>query len=80
MLGCNKSNNFIWGAILGGAVGTLATMLFTTKKGKEIRKNIADKYHELENEFKDTADNLEDSAEHQAKKVADKFKKNDSKG
>ena len=75
MFSNHNSQDFIIGAVIGSTMGVLATMLFTTKKGKEIRKNIADKYHELEEGIKDTAENIEDAAEHTVKKAADKFKK-----
>jgi gas vesicle protein len=79
MFNNNKTQDFILGAVIGGTVGALTTMLFTTKKGKELRKNIADKYHELEENLKETADDLQDSAKSQVNKVASKFKKDDSK-
>ncbi len=79
MFNNHKTQDFILGAVIGGTVGALTTMLFTTKKGKELRKNIADKYHELEENLKETAEDLQDSAKSQVHKVASKFKKDDSK-
>jgi gas vesicle protein len=73
----NKSNAFVLGALIGGAVGTLATLLFTTQKGHQVRKKIVDKLTELQEEAKNKAEELEDSAEHHLKKLAGKHKKDD---
>jgi gas vesicle protein len=73
----NKSNAFVLGTLIGGAVGTLATLLFTTQKGTQVRKKIVDKLTELQEEAKSKAEELEDSAEHHLKKLAGKHKKDD---
>jgi gas vesicle protein len=73
----NKSNAFVLGTLIGGAVGTLTTMLFTTQKGHQVRRKIVDKLTELEEGVKSKAEELEDSAEHHLKKLAGKHKKDD---
>lgn len=45
--------DFLWGALVGGAVATLSTLLFTTKKGKQLQRQIADFYHEIEDTAED---------------------------
>lgn len=40
--GSSRSSNFWFGFVLGGAVGGLLTLLFTTKKGEEIREKISE--------------------------------------
>ncbi len=45
--------DFFWGALVGGAVATLSTLLFTTKKGKQLQRQIADFYHEVEEKTED---------------------------
>ncbi|MGH2640023.1 MAG: YtxH domain-containing protein [Rhabdochlamydiaceae bacterium] len=79
MFGSHKVQDFIMGAFVGSAMGALATLLFTTQKGKQIRQTIADKYHELEEGLKSTAENVEEAAESTVKKAASKVKKDDSK-
>ena len=44
--------NFLWGALVGGAVATLTTLLFTTKKGKQLQDQIAGAYNDAEESIK----------------------------
>jgi len=73
----HKTQDFFWGALIGGAIGTLATMLFTTQKGHQIRKKIADKYNDLEEGIRDKAQELEESAEQHLKRNVGKNKKDE---
>jgi gas vesicle protein len=73
----HKSQGFVWGALVGGAIGALTTMLFTTQKGQQLRKKIVAKCNELEEGIKSTAEDLEDSAEHHIKKMTGKHKKDE---
>jgi gas vesicle protein len=47
---------FVGGAAIGAAIG----LLFTTKKGKEIRKEVSDKAKELAKKIADKAGDLAD--------------------
>jgi len=58
-----RIQDFFFGAFVGGAIGALTTMLFTTQKGKQLQKGIADKYEELKENVKETANNVADKAE-----------------
>lgn len=70
----NRKQDFIWGAVIGSAVGALTTMLFTTKKGKQIRQDIADKYHDFENGIKGWTEDAKETVETGAKKVTNTIK------
>lgn len=85
MYGNTKQHDFLWGALVGGSVAALTALLFTTKKGKEIQRQIGDAYHELENSIKNTAsqakdkveqakDKVENMAEDMGKKIVNKVK------
>ena len=67
-----RQKDFFWGALVGGTVATLTTMLFTTKKGKEIQNKIADTYQDMEESVKEAASNAKekasDAADHLGKK------------
>jgi gas vesicle protein len=43
-----RSNKFMIGAIVGGTVGALTTLLFNTHEGKKIQKRLMKKFHELD--------------------------------
>ncbi len=73
----HKSPGFLMGALVGGAIGALTTMLFTTQKGRQLRKKIIDKLTELEEDVKSKAEELEESAEHHIKKMTGKHKKDE---
>ncbi len=57
------SNGFLMGVIIGG----VATLIFTTKKGREIVKDLADKglekYYEFEKKLEDTKEDYEEIIE-----------------
>ncbi len=76
-----RQNDFLWGAVVGGTVATLTALLFTTKKGKQIQNQIAEKYEELEDAVKDglsdAKEKVEDTAENAGKKIHQKLKKDD---
>lgn len=42
------SNKFMIGAIVGGTVGALTTLLFNTNEGKKIQKKLMKKFHEMD--------------------------------
>lgn len=44
----NHSGNFIIGAVVGGVLGAMTAMLFTTKQGKVVQETAMDKYHDIE--------------------------------
>lgn len=46
-----KTGNFFIGAIIGGAAGAVAAVLFAPQSGKEMRKQLHNKKEDLINEF-----------------------------
>ena len=42
-----RSNKFMIGAIVGGTVGALTSLLFNTNEGKKIQKRLMKKFHEM---------------------------------
>lgn len=81
MYGHDRQKDFFWGALVGGAIATLTSLLFTTKKGKQIQRQISDSYEEFEDSLKDAftdaketyhhaKEKAEDSVDHAGKKVA----------
>lgn len=78
MYGNCRQKDFFWGVLIGGTVATLTSLLFTTKKGKEIQRHIADVYDDIEERVKDTLsdskEKLEETAENVSKKIAHKAK------
>jgi gas vesicle protein len=81
MYGYNGQKDFFWGALLGGTIATLVSLLFTTKKGKQIQKQVGDLYEDIEDTVKqkvsDTTEKVEDAADHVGKKIASKTKHHD---
>ncbi len=77
MYATNKQD-FFWGALVGGTVATLVSLLFTTKKGKQIQHQVGEIYENIEDTvkdtFTDTKDKIEDAADHVGKKIASKTK------
>jgi len=82
MYNYSRQKDFCWGAIIGGGVAVLTSLLFTTKKGRQIQRKIADAYEDVEESVRDkfldakekaeeklsdTKEKVEDSA-HNAKK------------
>jgi len=41
------SNKFMIGAIVGGTIGALTTLLFKTQEGKKIQKKLMKKFDEM---------------------------------
>jgi gas vesicle protein len=79
----SRQKDFIWGAMIGGAIGIVASLFFTTKKGQQIQQKIADTYEDLEknlsdrfsdakDKVSDAKDKVEEEGEHLHKKVAHK--------
>ena len=68
-----RQTNFLWGALVGGTVAALTTLLFTTKKGKQIQDQIGDAYDEVEetvkNKFAGSKEKLEEIADQAHKKM-----------
>jgi gas vesicle protein len=72
----NRNSNFLWGAFFGGTVATLVTLLFTTKKGKQIQQQVGEIFEDVESNVKEAAshakEKVEETAEHVGKKIASK--------
>jgi gas vesicle protein len=41
------SNKFLIGAIVGGTIGAMTTLLFNTQEGKKIQRRLMKKFHEM---------------------------------
>lgn len=78
-----RQTDFFWGALVGGAVATLTTLLFTTKKGKEVQEHIENAYHDVEeaikNKMEASKEKVEEGAGYVHKKVAEAFKPNEDR-
>lgn len=83
----NRPVHFLLGALAGGTVAALTTLLFTTKKGAQIRDKVIEKYHQVEDSLSDAKDSVvehftdvkhkvEEATHDVAKKVA-KIRKDD---
>jgi gas vesicle protein len=44
-----SNNHFLLGAIIGGILGSATGLLFAPKRGEDLRHEIADRYHQLNN-------------------------------
>jgi gas vesicle protein len=79
----NRQKDFFWGALLGGTLATLSVLLFTTKKGKQIQRQIGEFYDEVEETVKgkvsDAKEKVEETADNVGKKITSKFKGDDNK-
>lgn len=62
----NYAKGFVFGTIIGGAVGAVAALLFAPKTGKELRSEIADK---SEKYYKKAAKTISEREEIIGKKV-----------
>lgn len=49
----HEGRSFFIGAIIGGAIGAMATLLFGTEKGKEIKTKFIRKYKQFSHHFED---------------------------
>ncbi|MFP4528751.1 MAG: YtxH domain-containing protein [Candidatus Kapaibacterium sp.] len=92
--GENTTKGFLFGAIIGGAVGAVAALLLAPKSGRELRKELYDKSNEFYdsagryvtemegnveravsttvNEGRSRAQNIINSARHQAEDILEK--------
>jgi gas vesicle protein len=43
-----RANKFMIGALVGGTIGALTTLLFNTHEGKKIQKKLMKKFHEMD--------------------------------
>ncbi len=57
---CKKYGGIITGIVVGGAVGSVASLLFAPKKGSETRADVAEKGKELFDEGKTKAEEFLD--------------------
>ena len=48
----------LFGALIGGVIGSMAALLFAPKKGKEVRDNIRDNFDDLVSKTKDKSAQL----------------------
>lgn len=55
-----RQKDFVCGALVGGAVALLTSLLFTTKKGKEIQHKIAATCGDIEDKVCDAFSNAKD--------------------
>lgn len=90
----SRQKDFCWGALIGGSVAVLTSLLFTTKKGRQIQRKIADTYEDIEEsvrekfsdakekveeKFSDAKEKVEEGVHNAHKKAANKLKDDDSK-
>lgn len=72
----DRPKDFFFGALMGGAVATLTALLFTTKKGKQIQRQIVDAYENIEENvkrpFQEVKEKGEEMIDQASKKVASK--------
>lgn len=68
-----RQKDFICGALIGGSIALLTSLLFTTKKGKQIQRKIADVYEDIEETVSDTfaegKEKVEEGVDHLSKKA-----------
>lgn len=57
---CKKYGGIITGIVVGGAVGSVASLLFAPKKGSDTRADVAEKSKELFGEGKSKAEEFLD--------------------
>ncbi|MHB8807410.1 MAG: YtxH domain-containing protein [Anaerolineaceae bacterium] len=51
----SKSSNFIAGAFIGAAIGSILGLLFAPKSGEELRKDLQEKANQITIEVKNAA-------------------------
>lgn len=56
--------------MLGSAIGAIAAMLFTTKKGHSIQDNLLSQYRTFEGKVKKSARHHKQKAQRAAKQIA----------
>jgi gas vesicle protein len=64
----NNKKDFMWGVLAGGTLATLVSLLFTTKKGKQIQKQVGDLYDDIETNVKDAFTNSKENNRRQRQK------------
>lgn len=57
---CKKRGGLITGIVVGGAIGSVASLMFAPKKGSETRAEVAEKGKELFDEGKTKAEEFLD--------------------
>lgn len=62
--------DFLVGAMLGSTLGALTALMFTTKKGNKIKRELVEKYHEFEKQVRVYAKHNERKAKHALNKIA----------
>lgn len=77
-----RFQDFFFGAFVGGTIGALVTMLFTTEKGKQLQEGISEKYEELKENAKEKVSNaagkveeMKENAKETASNAASKVEK-----
>lgn len=84
----HRPQDFFWGALAGGAIATLTTLFFTTKKGQELQTQVADAYEGAEESVKDffsksktkmkkAAKKTKEAVEQVGDKIASQFEENE---
>jgi gas vesicle protein len=59
----SKTSNFLAGAFLGAAVGSILALLFTPKSGEELRKELQEKADQIAVEVKKAAEQKQQELE-----------------
>ena len=67
----NRNAEFILGAFIGASVATLTTLLFTTKKGNQLKDKVVEKYQQLEDGIVEAKEKPAESFHDAKEKVAD---------
>lgn len=62
--------DFVLGAMIGSTLGALTAIMFGTKKGDQIQKELMKKYHELEGAVSEYATSKQRKAKAKFRKIA----------
>jgi gas vesicle protein len=74
MLNTNdRQQDFLWGALVGGTIAALTTLLFTTKKGQHVQQQIGQLYDQVEDNVKSAFSNAKDKVEKTVENVDKKI-------
>lgn len=49
----SENKNFFIGAVIGGAIGAMATLIFGTEKGNKIKTKVIKKFKQFSHHFED---------------------------
>ncbi len=71
----HPGKDFMLGAMIGSTLGALTAMMFSTKKGHRIQKDLADKYHEFEHLMKGYVQGKKRVVKEGMRKIAKQAKK-----